>query len=662
MPASQHHITSTTRMGANLIGGGATFRVWAPTARAVYVNGHFGGVDRFSMDTDDSLRLVDDGNGLLAGFIPGVQEGDRYKFYVVGRGARGFKRDPYARELTTPQDFPGTFAFPACDCVVRDPNKYQWRSHNFRPAAFNDLVIYQLHVGTFFGPQRGQGRGNFLDILQKIDHLVRLGINAVEPLPIDEAGSDPSRGYDGRDFFSPEMVYGVPNADLDPYVVQVNALFAAKNAPGVTKADLLGSMAQLKVMVDVLHLYGIAVIFDVVYNHAGPFTGDDDSIYFFDLLAKPGTSNNNDSQYFTDQGIAGGLAFAYWKREVRQFLIDNAKFFIEEYGVDGFRFDLVNEIENHGGEAFCHDLTNTVRFLRPQNPLIAEYWNSTRRKVVTPPQGGLGFDAAWEDTLRNIMWETISAAAGGASAFVDMDRLAAVLAFRPQDFPQYWKAVQNIENHDEVEKGRQPRIAHRADPGNSRSWFGRSRSRVANSILLTAPGIPMLFMGQEFLEDKQWSNNPVVDGNTLIFFDGLDPVHGQKVMQDFYRFMQDLVRTRLRHPALRGETCNAFLHRSQDRILAYHRWLEGIGRDVVVVVSLNEMTFNNPNYRMGFPQPGRWLEVFNSDVYDDLGQRNPFGNSGSIVADGPPMDGFQHSAGVVIPANSILIFARDAGD
>ena len=653
MPASQDHITPATRMGANLVADGATFRVWAPAARAVYINGHFGGVDRFSE------VLTNDGNGFWAGFIPGVKEGDRYKFYVVGRGHSGFKRDPYARELTTPQDFPGTKEFPACDCVVRDPSKYKWRSKDFRPPAFNDLIIYQLHVGTFFGPQRGQGRGNFLDVVQKIDHLVRLGINAVEPLPIDEAGSDPSHGYDGRDYFSPEMVYGVPSAELeDTYVSKVNALFTAKGVPGVTKADLIGSMAQLKVMVDLFHLYGIAVIFDVVYNHAGSFEGDDDCIYFFDLLAKPGTSNNNDSQYFTDQGVAGGLVFAYWKREVRQFLIDNTKFFIDEYHVDGFRFDLVHEIENHGGESFCHDLTNTLRSICPQNPLVAEYWNNVRRKAVTPPTVGLGFDTAWEDTLRTIMWDTLSAAAAGASAFVDMDRVAGALAFRPQNFPTFWKAVQSIETHDEVEIGRQPRIARRADPSDSRSWFGRSRARVATSLLLTAPGVPMIFMGQEFLEDKPWSAS---GKNTLIFFDGLNPSTGQKVMQDFYRFMQELVAIRRRHPALRGETCNVFVHRSADRVLAYHRWLEGFGRDIIVVVSLNETTFNNPNYRLGFPQPGRWLEVFNSDVYDDFGRRTAFGNGGNIVADGPPMDGFQHSAGVIIPANSVLVFARDDG-
>jgi 1,4-alpha-glucan branching enzyme len=93
-----------------------------------------------------------------------------------------------------------------------------------------------------------------------------------------------------------------------------------------------------------------------------------------------------------------------------------------------------------------------------------------------------------------------------------------------------------------------------------------------------------------------------------------------------------------------------------------HRWLEGVGRDIIVVVSLNERTFNEPNYQLGFPQGGRWLEAFNSDVYDDIGRRTPLGNGGAIFADGPPMDGFQFSAGVIVPANSVLVFARDGGD
>ena len=662
MPISQNHISSNTPMGANLFADGATFRVWAPDARAVYVNGVFSGTNAFRRDTDPGLLLQKNSDGRWTGFLDGVKEGDRYKFYVVGKGANGFKRDPYARELTTPADFPGTFGFPSCDCVVRDPTKYRWRSEGFRPPAFSDLIIYQFHVGVFSGPdsKRRQCEGTFLDALDKVEHLVRLGVNAIEPLPIDEAGADRSIGYDGRDFFSPEMAFGVPNADLTPYVAKVNALFAGKNKPGVSASELVGSMAQLKVMIDIFHLHGIAVILDVVYNHAGPFNGDDECLYFFDLQAPPSApnKNNNDSLYFTDQGVAGGLAFAYWNQDVRQFLIDNGRFLYDEYRADGLRFDLVNEIDNHGGAGFCQDLAGTYRARRPSSPLIAEYWRDPRRRAVDPPVQGLGLDAEWSDPLRNELWRVVSAASVGANEAVGLDRLAATLAFRPNDLPDFWRAVTCIENHDEVQIGRNPRIPVRANSNDRRSWYARSRSRATNAVLLTAPGIPMLFMGQELLEDKQWD----AGGSNLVFFDGLDPVHGQRVMQDFYRFMQELVALRKRHPALRGEHCRFSVARDDDRVLVMHRWLEGVGRDIIVVVSLNERTFNEPNYQLGLPQGGRWLEVFNSDVYDDIGLRTPFGNGGAIFADGPPMDGFPFSAGVIVPANSVLVFACDGGD
>src|SRR5262249_34542607 len=198
---------------------------------------------------------------------------------------------------------------------------------------------------------------------------------------------------------------------------------------------------------------------------------------------------------------------------------------------------------------------------------------------------------------------------------------------------------------------------------NHRDFFCTSRTRVATGILLTAPGVPMLFMGEEFLEDKQWTDNPEGSTANLIFFDGLDRTDPHdKPMKDFHRFCQDLIHLRLRHPALRGETINAYHAINANRVLAYHRWLEGLGRDVVVVVSLNELTFDQPHYRLGFPQGGRWLEVFNSDFYENFPNPHPRGNGRSTFADGPPMDGFVTSAGIVIPANSILVFAKDVGN
>jgi hypothetical protein len=197
MSASQEHITNATPMGANIVPGGATFRVFAPSARAMYINGIFDGVDFFRRDADDSLLLVKK-NNYWTGFVSNVKDGDQYLFFVVGNGFKDFKRDPYARELSTPGNFPGSLPFPSCNCVVRDPHRYHWHDQGFRPPAFNDLVIYQLHIGTFFGAQRARGRAKFLDVLDKIDHLVRLGVNAVEPLPVDEVSEHSSGADDHR--------------------------------------------------------------------------------------------------------------------------------------------------------------------------------------------------------------------------------------------------------------------------------------------------------------------------------------------------------------------------------------------------------------------------------------------------------------------------------
>jgi 1,4-alpha-glucan branching enzyme len=107
---------------------------------------------------------------------------------------------------------------------------------------------------------------------------------------------------------------------------------------------------------------------------------------------------------------------------------------------------------------------------------------------------------------------------------------------------------------------------------------------------------------------------------------------------------------------------NVYHNDNPNRVLAYHRWLPGAGRDVVIVVSLREQTFYDHSYALGFPAPGHWHEVFNSDVYDYFANPWAQGNPGGIDADGQPMHGMGQSAGITIPANSILVFARDHGD
>lgn len=653
---TQEHISPYTSMGANLTSDGATFRVWAPRAQQIFL--------KFNANADywtpkPDLLLTKDQQGYWSGFVRGAKDGDTYRFYVVGNGSEGFKRDPYARELVRT-------GYPKCDCIIRDPNSYPWHVQNFKTPSFNDLILYQLHVGTFYGVDKHSGVDNrehrvatFLDVIDRVEYLAELGVNAIQLLPIDEFPTDFSLGYNGFDIYSPEMDYTVPPEELIPYLERVNTLLTNKNQPIMVFDQLVPQINQLKALVDIFHLYGIAVLFDVVYNHAGG-DFDDESLYFFDRMKNNG-NNNNDSLYFTDQGWAGGLVYAYWKEEVRQFLIDNAKFFIEEYHVDGFRFDEVTVIDSHGGWHFCQDLTNTLKFIKPNAIKIAEYWNAQRWWALWSPQdNGAGFDAVWHDGARDSIRSVIDQAAKGRESFVNLDRIRNEALFRPDQFPAAWQSIQFLENHDLLlanHDDKQPRIVALADPGDHRSWYARSRTRVANGLLLCLPGIPLFFSGQEFIDDHFWSDNPRFFRNTLTWWDGLK---SDKVMIDHLRFIRELVAIRRRQPALRAEAVNVFHIHNDNRVIAFHRWIENFGRDVIVVVSLNEFTFWN--YRIGFPVPGRWLEIFNSDVYDNWVNPNIAGNAGAIWVNEGAFHDMPHSAEIVIPANSLLVFARDFGD
>jgi 1,4-alpha-glucan branching enzyme len=659
MSASQLHIDSKTPLGATLVPGGATFRTWAPGATEVYIAlKQPVGTASATFPKRASDLLVKDAAGFWGGFVPGIKDGDLYRFYVVGTGSEGFKRDPYARELEMN-------GYPDCNCIVRDPADYHWHDAGFRPPAFNDLIVYQFHIGVFYARDdtgkdiRPHRVCKILDVVDRIEYFKDLGVNAVMPLPFQEYQGENSLGYNGTDLFSPEMDYAVAAADLAPYLARANRLLTAKGWLPMTAAQLTGQINQFKTFIDLCHLYGIAVIADVVYNHAGGGF-DDQSIYFFDRRP-PG--DNNDSLYFLRDDHAGGLVFAFWKNEVRQFLIDNGKMFFEEYHIDGLRYDQVTVMDEHGGWFFCQDLTDTLRFVKPSAVQIAEYWGAERWKGVAGPPAGMGFDVGYSDTLRDRLRAVIGQTTGGRHAPVNLDALrdALYLTYRDRD---RWTVFQCIENHDLIDDNhtgndRQPRVARLADPSNARSWYARSRAKVATGLLLTAPGVPMIFMGQEFLEDKPWTDwqgKPEL----LIWWQGLE---GQdKAMSDQHRCTRDLMWLRRKHPALRGEGLNVFHVHNDNRVIAFHRWLPDVGRDVVVVASLNEETFYNYSYRLGFPGGGHWHEVFNSDIYDQWFNPNTHGNPGGVSADGPAWDGLPTSAGITLPANSLLVFARDSGD
>jgi 1,4-alpha-glucan branching enzyme len=481
-----------------------------------------------------------------------------------------------------------------------------------------------------------------------VPYLADLGVTAIELLPIQEFPTTFSMGYNGTDLYSPENEFGeADETKLQHYADLTNGILQGRGQAAYAGIDVLrGSDNQLRALVDVCHVYGIGVLFDVVYNHAGGGF-DDNSMWFLDRVPY---GNNNDSLYFTDQGWAGGEVFAYWNNDVKQFLIDNAKFLYEEYHIDGLRFDEVSVIDHFGGWATCQDLTSTLRAEKPDAVQIAEYWPVNSFVVKDRGAGGAGFDATWTDGVRDSVRSVIASAAAGASAQVAMHAVAD--AITNTSLPNRWRAVQAVENHDIVYVGRGPRIARLAGGDNARSWYARSRSRVAMGLVLTSPGIPHIFMGQEILEDKQWSDTP--SSNTSIWWAGLGG--GDKSMSDFLRFTRELIGVRRNHPGLRGEGCAAIHVHDDNRVLAFQRWVEGVGGTVVVVCSLNERTWYN--YNIGFPGSGRWLEIFNSDAYDNWVNPSVSGNGGAVNADGPPMHGLPNSASLTIPANGLLVFAR----
>ncbi|PYE52058.1 alpha-amylase family glycosyl hydrolase [Deinococcus yavapaiensis] len=634
MPASLKHIHSFTPMGANLIADGATFRVWAPNARSVHVLGDFNG-----NALDHTSLLTRDPNGHWLGFFPGAKDRQKYMFYVVGEGSQGFKRDPYARELETPHP---------SKCILRAAD-FPWHDTPHTTPALADLVIYQLHVGTFFTPNLPNKAGTFLDVARKVPYLAELGVTAVQLLPIQEFQTQYGQGYNGTDYFSPEMNYAAPDAAIPAFLPDINALLHVKGLAPYQAQDLKGEMNQLKALVDVCHAYGLAVLLDVVYNHAGGDFGDE-SMYFLDRQ-HDGDGRRN-SLYFSDRGHAGGLVFDYAKPDVRDFLIHNAKFFLDEYRVDGFRYDQVSVIDHDGaphGWRFCQDLTSTLHYHRPGSVHLAEYWN-VNPHVVQPVPHGAGFDTTLTDGLRRAIRDVIESASAPDERPLNMTALGA--SMWPNGFTHAGQFVQGPENHDLVLEGREARVARLSDPSNPRSWYARSRARVATALSLTAPGIPMLFMGQEFLEDKPWSDDVVRRANLLLHWAGLSG--GDRDMLDHVRFVRELLALRQCLPGLRGDGFRVVHAHDENRVLAVHRWVHGAGHDVVIVAHLgNSHRFD---YRVGMPHAGVWHEVFNSDVYEQWVNPLVCGNGGQVHANDVPMHGFHASAPLTLPANSLLVF------
>ncbi len=310
-------------------------------------------------------------------------------------------------------------------------------------------------------------------------------------------------------------------------------------------------------------------------------------------------------------------------------------------------------IENNGGRDVCQHLTESVRATNPSAIQIAEYWNPDRPSAIRPPPDGLGFDAELGDGLRDALRALLSQAAGGESAALDLSAVANTLT-TPAGFPAAWCAVQCMENQDLTYAGHDgaARVPVLADASDHRSWYARSRSRVATALLLTAPGIPALFMGEEFLEDKNWSDDR--GANALIWWEGLAAADSS--MRDFLRCVSDLVALRRGQPALRAGGVRVSRADNYDRVIVLHRWVDGAGQDVVVVASLDEQPKHG--YWIGLPFAGAWTELFNSDVYDNFPNPGAIGNGGAVQAFDTQLDGFAATAALTLPPNGVIVLGR----
>src|SRR5208283_5177781 len=216
------------------------------------------------------------------------------------------------------------------------------------------------------------------------------------------------------------------------------------------------------------------------------------------------------------------------------------------------------------------------------------YWDWDRAFPVRPTPAGLGFDAALGDAFRDAARSLLTQAAGGESAQLELDPVAAALG-PPAGYDAAWRLVQCLENHDLTYFGHDgaARVPALADPTDHRSWYARSRSRAAAALLFAAPGIPALFMGQEILEDKLWCDDERDHPGHLIWWDGLG---SDKTMSDYRRFMRDIISLRRAQPALSADGVRASRVNDCDRVIVVHRWVAdgGPGRDVVAVVSFDE--------------------------------------------------------------------------
>ncbi len=593
-------------MGAIPYPDGTTFRVWAPHADAVFVTGTF---DEWAGDQTGLGRDGDGSSGMWSADVPGVRPGMEYRFTIRTRDGDLSRIDPYARHLTNSVG----------NGIVYDPSSFDWSGDEFQMPAWDDLVIYEMHIGTFSAS--ADRRGTFDAARRRLPYLERLGVSAVQVMPPFEFAGDISWGYNPAHLFAIESGYGGPDA--------------------------------FKRFIRDAHAHGIAVIVDVVYNHLGP---SDLDLWQFDGWAEGdygGLYFYNDERALTPWGATRP---DYGRGEVRTYLRDSAITWLEEFRCDGLRVDATVYVRTVDGDpsnpatalpdgwSFLAWINDEIRTRQPWKITIAEDMKDDPMLVAPTADDGAGFGAQWDP---GFLYRVRPALV--ASDDEDRDIGAVVAGILGNGAVAPLSRVIYTESHDDVADG-ETRVPEAISPGDADNWWAKKRSVLGSALVMTSPGVPMLFQGQELLEDRWFDDTVALDWEKASTNRGILRLH------------RDLIALRRDRDGstrgLRGPNVAMLRVDQTDKVLVMHRWMDGGPHDdTVVIANFADRTLDDVPF--GLPAAGRWNVRFNSDASTyapEFGGHDAF----DLDADGPPLDGCDQSGRISVGPYSVVVLSREA--
>ncbi len=552
---------------------GVGFRVWAPNASKVFVTGDFCNWDETACPLIREGKNESD-SGTWYAFVPGAFSGQKY-LYIIHNGDQVLKKaDPYGKKVENS----------AGATIIWNLSDYKGQVSDrkaFVPPTLDQLVIYELHIGTFAPPRGDEPMDakrirTFGEAADTLPYLKTLGVNCVELMPVSEFAGDRSWGYNPGHPFAVESAYGGPEGLIE--------------------------------FIEKAHEQGIAVIMDVVYNHFGP---SDLPLWQFDGWSE----NNNGGIYFYNDGRAstpwGNSRPDYGRGEVRTYLRDNALMWLRDYGADGLRWDMTVFIRTYNGNpsdpsdaiadgwSLMQWINQEIHKEFPRAITIAEDLQDSEWLVKDEGTGGAGFDAQWAAAFVHPIRDALITP---KDEYRNLD--AIVAALRNYYEGDAFRRVIYTESHDEVANG-SARIPTEIDPEDPDAWAARKRALIGAALVCTGPGIPMIFQGQEFFEDEWFRDYVPLRWQRLEAFSGI------------HAAFQALFKLRLNHEGNTAGLCGQYLEPHhvdhERRVLAFRRWREGgPGDDTVVIINFGTKPVEE--YRLGVPVPGVWHVRFNSDA------------------------------------------------